>query len=196
MQRRGGSVYLYGMVEGANQADGSVGPEVDGGGSDGGEEGAREFAGIETMLFEEGEAVAAWHKLRKKMGQLCGGEHVGRCVGFVRERLQGGVGLERYVETGEIKEAGKVVWVEGDAEVGQRAKLRWVFGVVGGEHSCGRSGSLREWNALLKNGNPGSAMMEFEGERKADDAAAGDADVRTRCRGMHKDKFSWIWKRI
>jgi hypothetical protein len=39
-------------------------------------------------------------------------------------------------------------------------------------------------------------MMEFESERKANDAAAGNADVRTEGRGMHKDKFSWIRERI
>jgi hypothetical protein len=51
---------------------------------------------------------------------------------------------------------------------------------------------LGEWSALIEDGDPGSAMMEFEGQGKADNTAAGDADVRACCRGMHKDKFSWI----
>jgi hypothetical protein len=71
-------VYLDGLIEGANHADGSVGAEVDGCGANGGEKGEGQFAGIEAVLFEEGEATAAVEELRKEMGQLCGGERVGR----------------------------------------------------------------------------------------------------------------------
>ena len=104
----------------------------------------------------------------------------------MRERLQRGAGLESDVEAGEIVDAGEVVGVERDAELGQGAKLRRIVGIIGGEHSGGCGGCLGEGSALIEDGDPGSAMMEFEGEREADDAAAGDADIRTCGRGMHR----------
>jgi hypothetical protein len=72
----------------------------------------------------------------------------------------------------------------------------WVFGVVDGEHSGGCAGGLGEWGTLIKDGDSCSAMVEFEGERKADDASSSDTDIRTWCRGMHKNKSSWICERI
>ncbi len=50
--------------DGSNEADGSVGAEVDGGGGDGGEERCGEFAGIEAVFVEEGKALVAGVELR------------------------------------------------------------------------------------------------------------------------------------
>jgi hypothetical protein len=116
MKGAGRSVYFDGLIKRANDADGRVGTKVDGGGADGGKKSPGQLAGIEAVLFEESEAVVTGDKLWEEMGQLRSGERVGRCEGFVRERLQGGAGLERDMETGEIVEAGEIVGVEGDAE--------------------------------------------------------------------------------
>jgi hypothetical protein len=112
----GGSVNFDGLIKRANDADGSVGAEVDCCSADGGEKGPGQFAGVEAVLFEKDEATVAGDKLREEMGQLCDGECVGRGGAFVGECLQGGVGLEADVETGEIVEAGEIVGIEGGAE--------------------------------------------------------------------------------
>ncbi len=74
------------------------------------------------------------------------------------------------------------VGVEREAEVGEGLKRRGIFGIVRGEHAGGGGRGLGEGDAGLKDRNAGSAAMEFEGEREADDAGAGDADVRV----LHK----------
>ena len=109
-------MYLDGLVQGPNHTDGCVGTKVNISVADCGEKNPGQFAGIEAVLLEKDEAAAAWDKLWKKVGQLCSGECVGRGGAFVGECLQGGVGLEADVETGEIVEAGEIVGVEGGAE--------------------------------------------------------------------------------
>src|SRR5216683_3146203 len=112
------------------------------------------------------------------MREIFRGERVRRCGGVVRERLQGGAGVEGHADAGEFLEPGEVVGVEGDAEVGEGTQAGRIVGVAGGEHTGSGGGGLREGSTLIEDGYTGAAAVEFEGERKADDAGAGDADVR------------------
>ena len=72
--------------------------------------------------------------------------------------------------------------IEGEAEIRQGLQSGGIFGIVRGEHAGGGARRLGEGDVGLKNSNARSAAMEFEGEREADDAGAGDADVRV----LHK----------
>jgi hypothetical protein len=98
------------------------------------------------------------------------------------DRLQSGFGVEGDCDPGEVFEMREPVGVEREAEVGEGLKRRGIFGIVRGEHAGGSGGSLGEGDAGLKDSDAHSAAIEFEGEREADDAGAGDADVRV----LHK----------
>ena len=72
--------------------------------------------------------------------------------------------------------------VELEAEVGKGMELRGIVRVVGGEHAGGSGGGFGEWGSAVEHGDTGAAVMEFEGEREADDTGSGDADVGIRRR--------------
>ena len=62
---------------------------------------------------------------------------------------------------------------------------RGVVGIVCGEHT-GRGGrGFGEWSGALEDSDAEAAMVEFEGEREADDAGPGDANVGIRGGVMH-----------
>jgi hypothetical protein len=92
--------------------------------------------------------------------------------------LKRGGGLEGDGKSGEGFDLGEIGWVEDEAEIGDGLELRRVFGVAAGEHSGGGGGGFGEGSALVEHGDGGSAAMEFKSEGEADDAGAGDADVR------------------
>jgi hypothetical protein len=89
-----GCVYLDGLIEGTNDAHGCMGTKVDCRVADGGEKNMGKFARVETVLFEQSEAMVARAKLREEMGQLYGGERVERSEVLMWECLKGGVGLK------------------------------------------------------------------------------------------------------
>lgn len=78
--------------DGSDEADWTVGAEVDGGGADGGQECRCEFAGIKAVFVEESEVLIARVELRQEMGEFFRGEEVGLGVGFYG--LQGDVGVK------------------------------------------------------------------------------------------------------
>lgn len=51
------------------------------------------------------------------------------------------------------------------------------MGIAGGQHAGCCGGGFREGGAAIEDGDAGSAFVEFEGEREADDASSGDADI-------------------
>jgi hypothetical protein len=113
----------------------------------------------------------------QEVGEVVGGEDV-VCGGDVRgERLQGGVGVEGSAETGEGVESLEEGGVEREAEIGEGAEVRRVVGVCGGEHAGGGGGGFGEWVVAIEHGDAEATVVELEGEREADDAGAGDADV-------------------
>ena len=91
--------------------------------------------------------------------------------------LESGAGLEGDFDAGERVETIEEGWVEGEAEIGEWAQRRGIVGVAGGEHSGGGGGGFGEGLSLLEDGHAEAAMVEFEGEREADDACACDADI-------------------
>src|SRR5260370_39582061 len=116
------------------------------------------------------------------MREILWGERVRRWEDVVRERLQGGAGVEGHADAGEFLEPGEVVGVEGDAEVGEGTRTGRIVGGAGGEHTGCCCGGLREGSALIEDGYTGAAAMGFEGQREADDAGASGAAGR----GAHK----------
>lgn len=90
--------------------------------------------------------------------------------------------MEGDVDAGEFVEVIEEGWIEREAEVGELAQRRRVFGIAGGEHSGSGCGGLGEGLSSVQNGDAQAAAVEFESEREADDAASSDADVGT----MHK----------
>lgn len=94
-----------------------------------------------------------------------------------RKRLKGCAGMEGNVDTSEGGDAIEEVRVEGEAEVGQGVKSTGIVGVGGGKHAGGGGRGFDEWPAPFEHGDARSAAMQFEGEREADDACPGDADI-------------------
>jgi len=74
------------------------------------------------------------------------------------------------------------VWIEREAEVCELAQRRGIVGIAGGKHSGGSRGGFAERLRLIEDGDAETVAMEFERERKADDAGSSDADVGV----MHK----------
>jgi hypothetical protein len=171
-------VYFDALVSRVGAEDSGIGSEIDGGGTDGGEEGGGEFAWVEAVLIEEEKTVIAGGELWKESAQFlrCEG---GACVGYMgRQSLQRGAGVEGHDDAGESAEAFEEGRVEAEAQVGEGEESGWVVGVRGGEHSSGGGGRLGERGPLLDNGSADAAAVEFKREREADDACAGDADIR------------------
>jgi hypothetical protein len=184
----GGGVDRDGAGLGLDRQRGSVGAEVNGGGSDCGEKRDGELAWVETVLVEEDEALVAGDERGKEMREILRGEDV-VCGGDVRRKgLQGGVGVERNADTGEGMETFDEIGIEREAEVGQRTKLGRIVRVGGGKHTGGSGGGLGEWVAAVEYGDAEAAMVEFEGERETHDAGAGDADVGV----MHENSLVWF----
>ena len=50
--------------------------------------------------------------------------------------------------------------------------------IAGGEHSGSGGGGFGEWRRLFEDGDADAPVVEFEGEREADDAGSGNADIR------------------
>jgi hypothetical protein len=112
------------------------------------------------------------------VGEVFGGEFAS-CAGDAgREGLQGGVGLEGNANAGEGAEAVEEGGIEGEAEVREGMELEWVMGIGGGEHSSGGGGGFGEGRRLVEYSDGDTAVVEFEGKRKADHAGTGYADVR------------------
>jgi hypothetical protein len=184
----GGGVDRDGGGLGLDRQRWGIGAEVDGGGSDGGEKRDGELARIEALLVEEDEALVAGDERGKEMREILRGEDV-VCGGDVRwEGLQGGVGVEWNADAGEGVEAFDEIGIQREAEVGQRTKLGRVVWVGGGKHTRGSGGGFGERVAAVEYGDAEAAMVEFEGEREAHDAGAGDADVRV----MHENSLVWF----
>jgi hypothetical protein len=93
------------------------------------------------------------------------------------EVLEGGLGLEGDAEAGEALDAVEEVGVEGEAVGGEGQERGRVVGIEGGEHAGGGGGGVGEGGVALEDGDPVAAGVEFESEREADDAGAGDEDV-------------------
>jgi len=87
--------------------------------------------------------------------------------------LQGGGGLAVDAMTGERVETIEKGWVEEAAELRELVKLRWVVGIVDGEHAGGGRGGLGERRGTVEDDDGESAAMEFKSEREADDAGSG-----------------------
>jgi hypothetical protein len=97
-------------------------------------------------------------------------DEVARCEDVICDdvgwqRLQGVVGVEGDANAREGVEAVEEGGVEREAEVGERAELRGIVGVVRGEHSGGGGGGLGEWVAAFEHGDAEATVVEFEGER-------------------------------
>jgi hypothetical protein len=166
-----------GLADRAGGEDAGVDADVDGGSADGGDQGGSELARVETPLFDQLKAMLAGSELRKDVVEVVGTEDIG-CGSILGERLQGGAGVERDRDTGESVETFEEGWVEGEAEVGERTKL-WRVGVVTGcQHSGSGSGGLHEWSSLLEDGDAEPPVVEFQGEREADDAGPSDTEIR------------------
>ena len=50
--------------------------------------------------------------------------------------------------------------------------------VAGGKHSCSGGRGLLQRAALFENGDAETPVVEFQGERKADDPGPSDTDIR------------------
>jgi hypothetical protein len=161
--------------DGSDEADGHVGAEIDGGCVDGGEECGGEFAGIEAMFVQKSEGLVAWVELGQQAREFFWGEEVG--LGGRIYGLEGDVGVEGDLVARKGLEAVEEGWVEGEAEIGEGAKLRRIVRIASGEHAGSGGGGFGEGGAAIENGDAGSAVVEFEGEGEADDAGSGDADV-------------------
>ena len=85
--------------------------------------------------------------------------------------------MERDSDAGECVEAIEEGRVEREAEVGELAQRRRIVRIARGEHSGGSGGGFGERLCLIEDGDAEAAAMEFERERKADDAGSSDADV-------------------
>jgi hypothetical protein len=94
----GRGVDFDGALNGAHDANGSVGAEIDGGGADGGEESLSQVAGVEALLFQEDEAMSAGIQVGQKLGEGFGGELDRPWRGVRRESLQGAAGLEEHMD--------------------------------------------------------------------------------------------------
>lgn len=87
------------------------------------------------------------------------------------------MGLEGNADAGEVVEAVEEFRVKREAEFGEGTKFYRVGGIACGEHSGGGGGGFGQWGGPFEYGDAETAMVEFEGEREADDAGSGDADI-------------------
>jgi hypothetical protein len=72
---------------------------------DGGEKSGGELAGVEALLFEEDETVAAGVECGKEVAEVFGGEFVACIEDAVWKGLEGGLGLKGDANPGENVEA-------------------------------------------------------------------------------------------
>jgi hypothetical protein len=91
-------------------------------------------------------------------------EGVAKTPGLCGVTLDGGVGLEGDLDTGETAEAVEECRVERKAEVGEGLELGRVVGVVSGEHSGSGGRGLGEWSGTVEHGDRQAAVVEFKGE--------------------------------
>ena len=90
--------------------------------------------------------------------------------------------MEGNSDPGEFVETIEKSCIERQTEIGELTQRSGIVRVAGGEHSRGGCPGFGERLPLIEDGDAESAMVEFEGEREADDAGSSDADVGT----MHK----------
>jgi hypothetical protein len=135
------------------------------------------LARVQRLLGEEIAMAVAKRVARQEFVDVGAVEGVAKTPGFRDVTLDGGVGLEGDLETGETVETVEECGVERKAEVGERLELRRVVGVVSGEHSGSGGGGLGEWSGTIEYDDGHASVVEFKGEGEADDAGSGDTDV-------------------
>ena len=104
-----------------------------------------EVARIDALLVELEKGVVAGDQAGSESVEFSGGElasysdFVGSSgMGLVRvDCLEGWRGAQRNFSAGELFYTGEVAGIEAEAETGELAERRWIFGIVGGEHTGG-----------------------------------------------------------
>lgn len=94
--------------------------------------------------------------------------------------LVGDVRLEGNERARKVGDTGKEVRVERSAEQREGCQRGGVGRIVDGEHAGRRSAGLGKGGSCLENGYSGSAVMEFQCERQANDACASDYVIGVR----------------
>ena len=151
--------------------------EIDVSGVDGGQKRWGELTGVDALLVEEEEAMVAGSECGQKISEISSGELAVYDAGAMRNRLQGREGLKGDRDAGESVDAIEEVGVEREAEGGKRQELGRVLRITDGQHTRGGSGRFSEWSSLVKHGDTVAAVVEFKGEREADDSGSSDAQV-------------------
>ena len=153
---------------------GSVGAKIDGGVLRGSEECGCELAGIDGVLVEKREVIAAEIVRGKKDIEIGSREGVdGLEVGCLKRE----VGLKGDAEIGEGGDVIEVRGIELEGEIGKGLEQRWMEGIVGGEHSGGGGGGLSEGRPAIEHGDAGTATGELQGKGKTHDACSGDTHI-------------------
>jgi len=126
--------------------------EFNPGGADGGEQSGGKLARVEGAL-----------------GELAGSS--------ILEILQCGVGVEGDGDAGELLDAREEGRVELSAELREREQRGRIVGIVDGEYAGSSGRGVGEGGIALQNQHAGTAVVELQGDREADDTGANDEHV-------------------
>lgn len=144
-------VLLQGDGRGA-EGRGAEGRVAEGLGADRAIQGGGELAGIERVLGERRDA-AVWTVLKR------------------------GIGLKWDVKAGKYGDTLKERRIDADTQAGKGSQGRGIVRVAGGQHAGGSEGGLSEGWASVQDCDTRTTGVQFQGERKADQAGSGDEDV-------------------